>query len=295
MTKYLSTSEEERAFLEQYDISAFDRPSVTVDILLLTVTDEVIENIRKLPEKQLKVLLIKRNEYPFKDQWAIPGGFVKMNESLEEAASRELKEETGVDNFYLEQLHTYGAVDRDPRGRIISTGFMSLVDSKTLNLSAGTDASEAAWFHVDQEIVYENVAVSQDETVKSKHIKIILKNENVQLDAIVSIDKIMQGKFLKKKMKVLKSNGLAFDHPLMLVMGIDQLRFTVKHTGIVFQLMPELFTLTELQRTYEEILGFKMQKANFRRKIAHLVEETDEFSTVKGHRPSKLFKYKPYE
>ena len=93
MSKYKSEEE----FLKDYDVTKYDRPSVSVDTLVFTIVDRKPQNYRKLPEKVLRALLIKRNDYPYKDKWALPGGFVKMDEDLETAALRELKEETNVD------------------------------------------------------------------------------------------------------------------------------------------------------------------------------------------------------
>jgi len=114
-------------FLSTYDASKYPRPSVTVDMLIFSVTDEEKKNYRKLPEKVLRLLMIKRGDHPYLGQWALPGGFVKMDESLDEAALRELKEETNINDIYMEQLYTWGAVARDPRTRVISVSYMSLV------------------------------------------------------------------------------------------------------------------------------------------------------------------------
>lgn len=113
----------EEQFLTTYDASKYERPSVTVDMLILTVTEEEKKNYRKLPEKVLKLLMIKRGDHPYMGQWALPGGFVQMNESLDEAAGRELKEETNIDDIYMEQLYTWGDVARDPRTRVISASY----------------------------------------------------------------------------------------------------------------------------------------------------------------------------
>lgn len=115
----------------------YEKPSVTVDIVVFTIKDD-----------DLKVLLIKRGIEPYKDYWAIPGGFVKINESLENAAKRELEEETGVKEVYLEQLYSFGEVDRDPRGRVITVAYMALINSEKIILSARTDAKEAQWHSV---------------------------------------------------------------------------------------------------------------------------------------------------
>ncbi len=113
----------------------FEKPSVTVDIVIFTIKG-----------KELKVLLVKRKIEPYKDRWAIPGGFVRINESLEEAAKRELEEETGVKDVYLEQLYTFGDPKRDPRGRVITVSYIALVNSENIKLNAKTDASDAQWF-----------------------------------------------------------------------------------------------------------------------------------------------------
>ncbi len=120
-----------------YDPSAFPRPSVTADIALFTVR-----------ERTLQVLLVRRKEWPFAGQWAVPGGFVRPGEPLEDAARRELAEETGVSDVLLEQLRVFSAPDRDPRTWVITVAFTALVASDALTLKAGTDAAEALWFPV---------------------------------------------------------------------------------------------------------------------------------------------------
>lgn len=116
----------------------YPHPAVTTDIVIFTVTDGA-----------LKVLLIKRGTDPFKGKWALPGGFIKMEESLDQCAQRELAEETGLTGIYLEQLRSFGAVDRDPRERVISVAYYALIPCDNVVLEAGTDADEAEWFAVD--------------------------------------------------------------------------------------------------------------------------------------------------
>ena len=122
---------------EDYDPSVFPRPSVTADIALFTVR-----------ERALQVLLIRRKEWPFAGAWAMPGGFVRPNETLDDAARRELAEETGVADVFLEQLRAFGDPGRDPRTWVITIAYTALVSSDRLALSAGTDAAEACWFPV---------------------------------------------------------------------------------------------------------------------------------------------------
>jgi 8-oxo-dGTP diphosphatase len=125
--------------VEAYDASQYERPSVTADVVIFSIID-----------KALKVLLIKRRSWPYEEMWAIPGGFVKMDESLEEAAYRELAEETGVTrpNVYLEQLYTFGNPERDPRTRVITVAYFALVSADKLKPRAASDAADVGWFSV---------------------------------------------------------------------------------------------------------------------------------------------------
>ena len=115
----------------------YPRPALTVDCVVFGIDDD-----------ELKVLLIQRDLAPFEGQWALPGGFVHMEESLSEAALRELREETGLEKVYLEQLFTFGAVDRDPRGRVVAVAYYALVKLSDHSVQAATDARDAQWFPV---------------------------------------------------------------------------------------------------------------------------------------------------
>ncbi|HEY7180670.1 MAG TPA: NUDIX domain-containing protein [Blastocatellia bacterium] len=118
-------------------LSDYPQPSVTVDLVIFTIAED-----------DLKVLLIRRGQEPFKGRWALPGGFVDIDESLERAAARELQEEVGVTNVYLEQLYTFGDPKRDPRGRVISVSYFALVDAERQRIVAASDAAEAQWHSV---------------------------------------------------------------------------------------------------------------------------------------------------
>jgi 8-oxo-dGTP diphosphatase len=101
-------------------------------------------------EGELKVLLIQRGLEPFKGRWALPGGFVRVEETLDEAARRELVEETGLKDVFLEQLYTFGAVDRDPRERVVSVAYYALVKLSDHRAKAATDAADAEWFPISK-------------------------------------------------------------------------------------------------------------------------------------------------
>lgn len=281
----------EQEFLETYDASQFDRPSVTVDMLIFTVTNEEETNYRKLPEKELKILLIKRNEHPFIGQWALPGGFVRIAESLDEAAIRELKSETNVDNIYLEQLYTWGEVRRDPRTRVINTSYMSLVDCSALNIHAGEDAAEAKWFSLKVKDSEEKITHAETGLTHERIIEITLINGTDTIGFMIQISKEVQGRTSKVTRKIVENHGLAFDHGEIIQYGLERLRKKIEYTDISFNLMPELFTLTELQQVYETILDKPLLKANFRRKTADMVSETNQLRGDAGHRPSKLFRF----
>ena len=283
----------EEQFLATYDASKFERPSVTVDMLIFTVTDEEKKNYRKLPEKVLRLLMIKRGDHPYIGQWALPGGFVQMNESLEEAALRELQEETNIDKIYMEQLYTWGDVGRDPRTRVISASYMSLVDSSTLDIKASDDADDAKWFTVSCRLYQEERTVTEKGYILKRLFKLTLSNDEHNLSAIVKIMKTVEGKVTKVEREVVESSGIAFDHGKVIEYAIERLRSKIDYTDIAFNLMPELFTLTELQQVYEVILDTELLKANFRRKTADMVIETNEYTKDAGHRPSKLFRFNP--
>ncbi|WP_417462042.1 NUDIX hydrolase [Kordiimonas sp.] len=117
----------------------YPHPAVTTDIVIFSVR-----------ENALQLLLIKRGGEPYKGSWALPGGFVKLDESVDACAKRELAEEAGLQDVYLEQLYTFGKVDRDPRERVISVAYYTLTPSEHLLPEAGTDAAEVAWFPISE-------------------------------------------------------------------------------------------------------------------------------------------------
>ena len=269
------SSEEE--FLKNYDSSEFEKPSVTVDNIIFSVFETEKDNYRKNPDKNLYLLVIKRGRHPFINQWALPGGFVKMDESIEAGAHRELKEETNLENIYMEQLYTFGDVNRDPRMRVISTAYMALIKPDNIELKADTDAKEVSWFKVSYKFIEENLSLE-------------LSNEETILKSTLKISKKIKG---EGAVQIVSGEGLAFDHAKIIAYSLIRLRNKIEYTDLVFNLMPKYFTLTELQKVYEIILGKELIKANFRRKIKDMVVETEKFTDEAGHRPSRLFKFEP--
>ncbi len=273
MEKEYKTEEE---FLKDYNVREFKQLSMTTDILIISVSEEHTNNYRKNSTKKMSILLVKRNDFPFKNMWCLPGGFVNPEtETLEECAKRILKEETNLSKIYLEQLYTFDGLDRDPRCRVISTAYMALVDKNRLDDRLNPNAS---WFNVE---IYEN---------NKESINVVLNNENETIK--FSIKKTLRELTTDRyNFKIKENDKIAFDHPLAIASGIERLRNKINYTDIVFNMMPTYFTLGELQQVYEVILGKKLLDPAFRRIIANKVEKTDKMKTGKGHRPSVLFKY----
>ena len=267
-------SEEE--FLKDYNPDEFKRLSLTTDILVLSVSSNDNANYRKTDDKKMSILLVKRDNYPFKDKWCLPGGFVGYDEELDEAPKRILKKETNLDNIYLEQLYTFGSINRDPRMRVVSTSYMSLIDKNRLTEHINKDAS---WFDVT---LYEE---------KNNIVTIVLDNGTDTIS--FEIEKILREQTTDRYSFHIKKNAsIAFDHPLVILAGLERLKNKLEYTDIVFNMMPEYFTLGELQKVYEVILGKKLLDPAFRRIIKNKVVKTDKIKTGEGHRPSYLFKYK---
>ena len=200
---------------------------VTVDLVIFALRDS-----------ELHVLLIRRGLPPFEGSWALPGGFVRDGESLEDAARRELQEETGVRDVYLEQLYTFGDPERDPRGRIVTVAYYALLTGEVAPLVAGTDAGEAQW------------------------------------------------------MRARKHPPLAFDHERILAYALERLANKLEYSTIGFQLLPRKFTLSQLQGVYEAVLGRKLDKRNFRRKMALVdtLKPLNEWMRDGPSRPAQLYR-----
>jgi 8-oxo-dGTP diphosphatase len=212
-------------------MSAYDypRPTLTVDIVTFSVRNG-----------RLNVLIIKRSKDPYAGTWALPGGFMNIEESLDAAATRVLEEETGLQEVYLEQLYTYGDPFRCPKDRVVTVAYFALIPSNApIRYEGGKDISHVRWF---------------------------------------PIDNLPQ---------------LAFDHQDILNYALRRLRYKLEYTAVGFELLPEVFTLTELQSTYEIILGESLDKRNFRRRIlgANVIEPTPHKRTGEG-RPAQLYRYR---
>lgn len=269
----------EEEFLKNYNAKDYEQLSMTADVLLLSISDELQQNYRKTSEKNLSILLVKRQDFPFKDKWCLPGGFINpITETLEDTAKRVLKKETNLENIYMEQLYTYDSLSRDPRCRVISTSFIGLVDNTKLSDKISPLAS---WFNM--EFIKDN----------EKEIKIKLDNEKETFT--IECKKQINTTSKSVKYETMPNNNIAFDHSLIIVNGIERIRNKINYTDLVFYFMPKHFTLGELQKVYETILNKKLLAPAFRRTIADKVKETDYIQKGEGHRPSVLYTYKRNE
>ena len=243
----------EQEFLEQYDPSLFDRPSVTVDILLFTVE-----------EGELKVLLIRRDTMPYLGRWAIPGGFLHMDESADEAAARRIREEAGVENVRLEQLYTFSDVGRDPRTRVISIAYLAAVPSGSLGYRAGTETSAAELF-----------SVHGDSAEDGKDLTLTGPDGTA-----------------------LGQGDLAFDHWSIIRTAVQRMRGKIDYTDLAFGFLGsrESFTLTELRLVFEAVLDRRLDVGNFRRTIKREYEKRgriQELAHERGAvgRPAMLYRF----
>lgn len=252
----MSPSIDEKLFLQQYDSSKFEKVSVTADLLIFAISDLKTENYRKLSQKNMSLFLIKRDQFPFKESYSLPGGFLDPKETLTMCAKKVLKQKTNLDNLYLEQLYTFDEVNRDPRMRILSVAYMALIDRQKLPKSVQNGDN---WFNI-----------------LFKKNKIILQNEQ---DANIILD-------------LNKPSELAFDHAHIIQSGLTRLKNKIEYTDLAFHLLPTEFTLTEAQNVYEAILGNKLLAPAFRRMIKPHVTPTGKMNEGLGHRPSAFYRLK---
>ncbi|HLN62919.1 MAG TPA: NUDIX domain-containing protein [Symbiobacteriaceae bacterium] len=284
----------EAEFLARYDASRFERPSVSVDMVICTVTNEVPDDDhRKLPDKVLRVLLVKRGDHPCLGSWALPGGFVNMDEDLDTAAARELQEETGITGIYMEQLYTWGEVGRDPRTRVISCSYLSLVDAESLQIRAGDDAADARWFTVRETPLQAIRTMTEHGYVLEERSRLTFRAGAVEVGGVIRVVRTVTGKVTRVERQIEESAGLAFDHLKIIDYGLERLRTKAEWSDIAFNLMPDRFTMAELRKVYETILGRELHAANFRRDVGRMVEETNDFRQEGGHRHAKLFRFNP--
>jgi ADP-ribose pyrophosphatase YjhB (NUDIX family) len=241
----------EQEFLEQYDPAKYERPSVTVDMLIFTIMDN-----------KLKLLMIKRADHPSIGQWALPGGFVNMDENLDTAAARELNEETSLDNIYMEQIYTWGDINRDPRTRIITVAYMALVDSSKLKVKAGDDAAEAKWFDVECALTKKEKTTINKGFIMDAYHRLRLNSNKEELSATIKVSHTFENTTIKTSRSIIEKNQIASDHGKIIEHALEVLKDKIKNTAAIFNLLPEQFTLSQLKSAYESICQEETSEKN---------------------------------
>ena len=256
-------------FLDSYDDSLYRHPSNTVDMIVMTVEDG-----------QLKVLLIRRKDHPWIGDWALPGGFVNFDEDLEQAALRELQEETNIaENTYFRQLYTLGKADRDPRTRVISTAYLSMTRVENIRKTrAGDDASDARWFTIAKTLL------DKDENGRRTLLQLHEEKDGIRIEYEVT-DTALHNYVQTRSRRLDSSTAeLAADHVKVINMAMDMVQHRAASTGILFNLLPEEMTLREIQTAYEAVIGHKTDTGNFRRDIRRMLKPTGNTRMVHGRR-----------
>ena len=237
--------DDERQFLADYDPARFERPSLAVDIVLIGIRGEALATV-----------LVRRSEHPQRGRWALPGGFLRMTESLDASAARVLREKAGVAGVYLEQLYTFGAPKRDPRTRIVSVAYYALVPP----------AKFAA-------IARDDVAFAQ--------IDVAWPGETAG-PATLSDDR---GRPL----------SIAFDHATIIGMAVKRIRGKLDYAPLGYELLPPEFSLLDLQRIHEIALGRSLNKDSFRRRMlaSGQLAPAGRTRDTEAHRPAALYRFEP--
>lgn len=270
----------EKEFLKDYKEGDYERPSVTADILVLGTSADL---------RTLKILLVKRDEHPYLEQWALPGGFVRKDETAYQAAERKLSQETGLEGVYLDQIYTFTNPARDPRTWVMTIAYLALVSDTSDDVLHGVTCAgdydsdggvqDAAWF--DLVIDAESISFINDE--RNVEIRYSIENKRFK-NGMIYYENWVSEPASKEE--------LAFDHIEIIIESILKLKAEFEHTDLSFNMIGEKFTLPDLQALYELVLGKKLYKTNFRAMIAPKVEATGaKMKSVCSNKMSAEYRY----
>lgn len=256
---YYEQETSEAVFLDWYkkqEQPEYEKPSLTVDIVLMCYNKE---------EDRLKTLLIQRKTHPYRNSWALPGGFVERNESTAESVLRETQEETGViiSRQNIEQLHTFSTPNRDPRGWVVTVSYLAFIGEEPL--IAGDDAKEVRWFNMER--------IGKEIYLTSGDVEMALNLETAQ----------STGK-----------DRLAFDHSEIIVKAFNRVVNKMEHEPQVLQVLGNDFTITEARKVFAKFMGINFKSidhSNFKKAMLQYFEEIGERPVGIG-RPSKIYRLK---
>lgn len=208
-------------FLEGYDATKYEKPCVTADIIVFRSKGKI-----EAVEEGLKLLMIQRRNHPSIGCLALPGGFAEIREDLMDSAKRELQEETGLSGLSLEQLYTYGEVERDPRARIITTSYLSIVDDAVAKVKAGDDAKNAFWMDLELRLDQKKKMQIDTKTKLQETYQLILSNKEAKRNASATVMVTRNEEGLLKEMEynVLEKQKIAFDHARVIVQALLYLK-----------------------------------------------------------------------
>ena len=271
----------EKEFLKDYKAGDYERPSVTADILVLGTSADL---------RTLKILLVKRDEHPYLEQWALPGGFVRKDETAYQTAERKLSQETGLEGVYLDQIYTFTNPKRDPRTWVMTIAYLALVSDTSDDVLRGITCAgvgeddggvqDAAWF---------------DLVIDDGEIRFSNAERNVEIKYSIETKRFKNGRIYYENWvsKPASKEELAFDHIEIIIESILKLKAEFEHTDLAFNMIGEKFTLPDLQALFDLVLGKKLYKTNFRAMIAPKVEATDEkMKSIISNKMSAEYIYK---
>ena len=219
MKEYIPSSKEEMEFLKNYDASKYEKPGFALDTALFAID---------YSENSLNLLLIKRGGFPYKGRYALPGGFVNIDEDIEDAAKRELLEETGIKINEVRQYYTFGHPKRDPRSRVITTSYISLVDKDNVSAKAGDDAREVEWVKISE--FKQSSKWDKDTLVVEKSIKLTGRRE---LNPAIKIEERLEEGGVISETSITNEGELAFDHALSIILAYEALLKNLKMGNLI--------------------------------------------------------------